>query len=201
MINEDGVTIDNRVYDAEALNPYRRTDSGVTAMNGRWEVHCDPYDVTAVWIRDHHQGGWITAPWVHRDLVGQPFGAAIYEHVRAQSARTGAPIRDDYIARRIAELLGAGPHDEYSRADARAVRDCRGHLERSRTDPRDAVSSHDGRDRLLGHQLSPVPQLRRDPRRSVRSVRILVNRRDLHQQIGASLRRSGRLPVTRFRHE
>ncbi len=83
-------------------------------MNGRWEVHCDPYDVTAVWIRDHHQGGWITAPWVHRDLVGQPFGAAIYEHVRAQSARTGAPIRDDYIARRIAELLGAGPHDEHS---------------------------------------------------------------------------------------
>jgi transposase InsO family protein len=121
VINEDGVTIDNRVYDAEALNPYRRTDSGVTAMNGRWEVHCDPYDVTAVWIRDHHQGGWITAPWVHRDLVGQPFGAAIYEHVRAQSARTGAPIRDDYIARRIAELLGAGPHDEHAPADARAV--------------------------------------------------------------------------------
>jgi transposase InsO family protein len=121
VINEDGVTVDNRVYDASELNPYRRTDSGITAMNGRWEVHCDPYDVTVVWIRNHHQGGWITAPWVHRDLVGQPFGAAIYEHVRAQAARPGMVVRDDYIARRIAELLGAGPHDEHPPADTRAV--------------------------------------------------------------------------------
>ena len=77
--------------------------------------------MTVVWIRNHHQGGWITAPWVHRNLVGQPFGAAIYEHVRAQADRTGMGVRDDYIARRIAELLGAGPHDEHPPADTRAV--------------------------------------------------------------------------------
>ena len=46
-INEDGVTFDNRVYDTAELNPYRRTDSGITAQNGRWELHHDPYDVTA----------------------------------------------------------------------------------------------------------------------------------------------------------
>ena len=121
VINEDGVTIDNRVYDAAELNPYRRSDSGIAAMHGRWEVHCDPYDVTVVWIRNHHHGGWITAPWVHRDLVGQPFGAAIYEHVRSQSDRAGLPVRDDYIARRIAELLDADPHQEHPPADRRAV--------------------------------------------------------------------------------
>ena len=46
-INEEGVTFNNRVYDTAELNPYRRTDSGITAQNGRWELHHDPYDITA----------------------------------------------------------------------------------------------------------------------------------------------------------
>ena len=76
-----------------------------------------PYDVTAVWIRNHHDGGWITATWVHRDLVRQPFSAAIYEHVRARSAGAGEPVRDDYIARRVAQMLdpeqtGQSPADK-----------------------------------------------------------------------------------------
>ena len=60
-INEDGITHGNRVYDCAELNPYRRTGSGVQSRGGRWEVHYDPYDVTAVWVRNHHHGGWITA--------------------------------------------------------------------------------------------------------------------------------------------
>lgn len=104
-INQEGVTFDNRVYDAAALNPFRQADSGVKVQNGRWELHHDPYDVTAVWIRNHHAGGWITATWIHRDLVAQPFSAAIYEHVRARSTAAGTPVRDDYIARRVAEML------------------------------------------------------------------------------------------------
>lgn len=121
-INQEGVTLDNRVYDAAALNPYRQADSGVKAQNGRWELHHDPYDVTAVWIRNHHHGGWITAAWIHRDLVAQPFSAAIYEHVRAATAAAGEPVRDDYIARRVAEMLdpdkSLGAH---SPADQRMV--------------------------------------------------------------------------------
>lgn len=151
VINEDGVTIDNRVYDASALNPYRRTDSGVTAMNGRWEVHCDPYDVTVVWIRNHHDGGWITAPWVHRDLVGQPFGAAIYEHVRRQADRTGEPVRDDYIARRIAQLLTAGPDQQQLPADRRAAA-------RERNTPtRKGRLSVVGRSAINGQEIDPEP--------------------------------------------
>ena len=104
-INQEGVTFNNRVYDTAGLNPYRQADSGIKAQNGRWELHHDPYDVTAIWIRNHHDGGWITAPWVHRDLAGQPFSAAIYEHIRAGAAAAGEPARDDYIARRVAEML------------------------------------------------------------------------------------------------
>ena len=77
-------------------------------------MHYDPYDVTAVWIRNHHDGGWITATWVHRDLVRQPFSAAVYEHVRARSAAAGEPVRDDYIARRVAQMLDpeqTGPYE------------------------------------------------------------------------------------------
>jgi len=107
-INQEGVTFDNRVYDTAALNRYRQANSGVKAQNGRWELHHDPYDVTAVWIRNHHAGGWITATWIHRDLVAQPFSAAIYEHVRARSTAAGTPVRDDYIARRVAEMLHPG---------------------------------------------------------------------------------------------
>jgi len=61
-INEEGVTLHNRVYDSAELNPYRRADSGVTAQNGRWELHHDPYDITQIWIRNHHSAGWITLP-------------------------------------------------------------------------------------------------------------------------------------------
>lgn len=121
-INQEGVTFDNRVYDAAALNPFRQADSGVTAQNGRWELHHDPYDVTAVWIRNHHAGGWITATWTHRDLVAQPFSAAIYEHVRSRAATAGTPVWDDYIARRVAEMLNpGGDAGQQSPTDRRVV--------------------------------------------------------------------------------
>ena len=122
QINDDGITYGNRVYDSAELNPYRRTGSGVHSRGGRWEVHYDPYDVTAIWVRNHHHGGWITAGWVHRDIVGQPFSAAIYEHVRRQTATTTrTPVGDDYIARRVAELLTPADSSSRSHADRRAA--------------------------------------------------------------------------------
>ena len=122
QINEDGITYDNRVYDSAELNPHRRTGSGVQGRQGRWEVHHDPYDVTAVWVRNHHHGGWITAGWVHRGIVGQPFSAAIYEHVRRQTTTTSrTPVGDDYIARRVAELLTPTGDSPLSDADRRAA--------------------------------------------------------------------------------
>lgn len=54
-INSYGVKINHRVYDSADLNPHRRQHSGITARGGLWEVHYDPYDITRIWIRNHHR--------------------------------------------------------------------------------------------------------------------------------------------------
>ncbi|MBV8294273.1 MAG: DDE-type integrase/transposase/recombinase, partial [Mycobacterium sp.] len=43
-INSYGVKIDHRVYDDDALNPYRGQPSGIKTLRDRWAVHYDPYD-------------------------------------------------------------------------------------------------------------------------------------------------------------
>nr|WP_256938720.1 Mu transposase C-terminal domain-containing protein [Rhodococcus qingshengii] len=65
IINDYGVRLDRRTYDDRAFNPYRRQHSGVTAHNGAWEVRYDPYDLSQVFVRNHHEGGWIRATWTH----------------------------------------------------------------------------------------------------------------------------------------
>jgi hypothetical protein len=62
-INKYGIKLNKRTYDCKALNSYRRQHSGVERKKGLWEVHYDPYDVTRIWVRNHHDGGWITVPW------------------------------------------------------------------------------------------------------------------------------------------
>ncbi|WP_238013780.1 Mu transposase C-terminal domain-containing protein [Dactylosporangium sp. AC04546] len=56
-INSYGIKINHRVYDSAELNPWRRQSSGVVAKKNLWEVHHDPYDVSQIWVRNHHQGG------------------------------------------------------------------------------------------------------------------------------------------------
>jgi putative transposase len=57
------VKIRHRTYDCKALNPYRRQYSGVNARKGLWEIHYGPHDITRIWVRNHHDSGWIQAPW------------------------------------------------------------------------------------------------------------------------------------------
>ena len=64
-INAYGVKISHRVYDSEELNPFRGQRSGVAAKQNLWEIHCDPYDVSRIWVRNHWDGGWITVFWKH----------------------------------------------------------------------------------------------------------------------------------------
>lgn len=102
-VNDYGLTIDGRRYDCPAINPLRRTYSGLP-QPGRWEIHHDPYDVTAVWLRGP-DGEWITVTWVYAGLVGEPFGADLYQHVRRTlSRRDGAPDELD-VARTVKEIL------------------------------------------------------------------------------------------------
>ncbi|MFI2242519.1 Mu transposase C-terminal domain-containing protein [Streptomyces chrestomyceticus] len=66
-INDYGIRIGHRTYDAPQLGPWRRQHSGHVAKKGLWEVHYDPYDISHVFVCT--TGGWITAPWVHLPLV------------------------------------------------------------------------------------------------------------------------------------
>jgi putative transposase len=114
-INRYGIRINHRIYDAKALNPYRRQHSGVDARNGQWEVHYDPYDVSRIWIRNHHDDGWITATWTHLKTTPVPFGETLWRHARAVADRNGpqkaqeaeiAAIADDLLDR-----AAAGPQE------------------------------------------------------------------------------------------
>jgi len=105
-INSYGVKIRHRRYDTKALNPYRRQHSGVAARKGLWEVHYDPYDVTRIWIRDHHDGGWITAPWTHLHSAPAPFGDQAWRHAQQIVARRGGdPTTEHEVAQAVAALL------------------------------------------------------------------------------------------------
>jgi putative transposase len=113
VINSYGVKIGLRTYDGGELNPYRRQNSGIKAKNGRWEVRYDPYDISRIWIRNHHHGGWLPATWTHLRTVPVPFGELIWTHARQIVAARGTnPVTEAEIAAAAADLLdraGTGP--------------------------------------------------------------------------------------------
>lgn len=105
-INSYGVKIDHRVYDCEELNPYRGQPSGVNEYKNKWAVHHDPYDVTRIWIRNHHDGGWITAFWRQLHSTPQPFGDAAWQYARRIVAERGIETpSEDTIKQAVDELL------------------------------------------------------------------------------------------------
>jgi putative transposase len=110
-VNAYGIKISNRKYDCAALNPYRHQHSGVSARKGLWEVHYDPYDVTLIWVRNHHDGGWITVPWTQMKAAPVPFGEAAWDHARRLLARRGEdPATEQEITQAAAALLDRAGH-------------------------------------------------------------------------------------------
>jgi putative transposase len=106
VINSYGVKVGLRTYDSGELNPYRRQDSGVKGKHGRWEVRRDPYDITRVWIRNHHHGGWLSATWTHLRTGPVPFGELVWAHARQIVAARGTnPVTEAEIAAAAAGLL------------------------------------------------------------------------------------------------
>jgi putative transposase len=112
-INKYGIRRGKRTYDCRALNPYRRQHSGIERKKGLWEVHCDPYDITRLWVRNHHDGGWITVPWKHLNSAPAPFGELAWKHAREILARRGQDqATEAEIAQAASDLLdkaGCGP--------------------------------------------------------------------------------------------
>jgi putative transposase len=117
-INRYGIRRGKRTYDCKALTPYRRQHSGIGRKKGLWEVHYDPYDVTRVWVRNHHDGGWITVPWTHLRSTPAPFGELAWKHAREILARRGQDqATEAEIAQAAADLLdraGHGPDSDDS---------------------------------------------------------------------------------------
>ncbi|MGB8202413.1 MAG: Mu transposase C-terminal domain-containing protein, partial [Pseudonocardiaceae bacterium] len=126
-INRYGIKINHRTYDSEALNPYRRQHSGIERKKGLWEVHYDPYDVTRVWVRNHHDGGWITVSWKHLRTAPVPFGELAWQHARTVLARRGQDVATEAeIAEAAAALLnraeqGPDPATKPTKRDRRVA--------------------------------------------------------------------------------
>ncbi|MFJ9049725.1 Mu transposase C-terminal domain-containing protein [Streptomyces bacillaris] len=125
-INDYGVQIDYRTYNSPGLAPYRRRSSGVTAQRGAWEIHYDPYDLTRIWVRDHHKGGWITAEWTQLPLIRQPFADFTWRYARKAAASRGVDATNESsVAVVLAGILrraeeGPGP-ERRATAKARAA--------------------------------------------------------------------------------
>lgn len=128
-INSYGIRINNRTYDAKALNPFRRQHSGVDHHKGQWEVHYDPYDVSRVWVRNHHDSGWLTVGWTHLHTAAKPFGELAWQHARAVLAARGQDKpTEDQIARAATDLLdraAQGPRAESPTTSGPSARDRR----------------------------------------------------------------------------
>jgi hypothetical protein len=127
-INSYGIKINHRVYDSAELNPWRRQPSGVVAKKNLWEVHHDPYDVSQIWVRNHHQGGWITATWKHLNSVPAPFGELAWDHARQHLAAQGRQATEAEIANAVAALLhraDRGPTEPVEQAAKQPARPSR----------------------------------------------------------------------------
>ena len=126
-IGDGGIQIDYRTYNCGELGPYRRQPSGVAGKGTRWEIHFDPYDVSRIWVRNHHakEGGWITVPWTHRSMVAQPFADFTWRHARRIAAGRGLDdTNETAVAAVLGALLqraGAGPESRRVLARQRAV--------------------------------------------------------------------------------
>ncbi|AUA17284.1 DDE-type integrase/transposase/recombinase [Streptomyces sp. SID8382] len=125
-VNAYGIKINHRTYDDAALGPMRQQPSGIAGKRNLWEVHCDPYDVSRIWVRDHWNGGWITLFWKHLRKDGVPFGELAWDHARRQLPGAGRTATEEEIAQAVDTLLhkaAAGPPERTppSRRDRRTA--------------------------------------------------------------------------------
>jgi hypothetical protein len=146
-INRYGIKINRRTYDCKALNPYRRQHSGIERKKGLWEVHYDPYDITRIWVRNHHDGGWITVPWKHLRTAPVPFGELAWQHARTVLAQRGQDAATEAeIAQTAAALLdraeqGPEVHPKTTKRDRQVAGRTR--ATNTPTEPRPPSPPHD----------------------------------------------------------
>ncbi|WP_146065895.1 TnsA-like heteromeric transposase endonuclease subunit [Streptomyces sp. SM13] len=107
VVNDYGIRIKRRTYDAPGL--IRRQHSGVAEKKGLWEVHHDPYDISRIWVRNHHgEGEWIEATWKHLRHTPVPFGELAWDHA-AQGLPKGTEAEIAEAAAALLTRAHAGP--------------------------------------------------------------------------------------------
>jgi hypothetical protein len=124
-VNSFGIKVNHRIYDCDELNGLRRVKSGLTERKNRWEVRHDPYDIRLLWVRDHHEGRWITVPWRLLSTIATPFGELAWDHEARNLREQGEPVTEDAIAEAVGDLLeraGAGPQETASAKPTRGGR-------------------------------------------------------------------------------
>jgi putative transposase len=124
-VNAYGIKVSRRTYDGPELNPFRQQPSGVKEHKNLWEVHCDPYDVSRIWVRDHRNGGWITVFWTQLHRVAAPFGELAWDHARTrQPGATEEELADtvDSLLRRAAHGPGDAGRETRTRKPTRRDR-------------------------------------------------------------------------------
>ncbi|MFJ9752799.1 integrase [Streptomyces chartreusis] len=113
-VNTYGIKVNHRIYDSDELNGLRRVKSGITERKNRWEVRHDPYDIRLLWLRDHHEGRWITVPWRLLSTTATPFGELAWDHEARNLRQQGGQVTEDAIAEAVGDLLeraGTGPEE------------------------------------------------------------------------------------------
>ena len=68
----------------------------VAARRGLWEIRYDPYDISRIWVRNHHDQGFLEATWTHLHTAPVPFGELTWAHAREiVAARSSIRTGDD----------------------------------------------------------------------------------------------------------
>ncbi|RSN59628.1 integrase [Streptomyces sp. WAC 04229] len=120
-VNDYGIRIKRRTYDGPGL--IRRQHSGVTEKKGLWEIHHDPYDISRIWVRNHHgQGEWIEATWKHLRHAPVPFGELAWDHA-ARGLPEGTEAEIAEAAAALLTRAHAGPQDTKAKPKKRTRRD------------------------------------------------------------------------------
>ncbi|MGO4230172.1 Mu transposase C-terminal domain-containing protein [Arthrobacter sp. YAF34] len=108
-IQNDGIQIEYRMYDAPELSVLRRRTSGTT-LDGQWEVHYMPADPRVVWVYDPETGNYINCEW-KEDRLDIPFASdirtlalQILDDGRVDPAFTGSKTTMSFIEVALQEL-------------------------------------------------------------------------------------------------
>ncbi|MFJ9855519.1 Mu transposase C-terminal domain-containing protein [Streptomyces sp. NPDC101150] len=121
-VHSYGIKVNHRIYDCDELNGLRRVKSGIAGRKNRWEVRHDPYDIRLLWLRDRHEGRWITVPWRLLSSTATPFGELAWDHEVRNLRERGGQVTEDAVAEAVGDLLeraGNGPEQD---APAKPVR-------------------------------------------------------------------------------